>query len=78
MDNIFKINYEKNNRNKSIKISGAKNAILPLMIAKILVPGRTTFKNILNEIEDFKRIYTMLQNVGKLYKYWKRQYDVNF
>ncbi len=43
---------------------GAKNAILPLMVSKLLIPGKTTFTNVPTELEDVKTMMQILTSLG--------------
>lgn len=43
-----------------INSDGAKNAILPLMVSKLLVPGKTIFTNVPTESEDVKTMASSL------------------
>lgn len=47
-----------------INPDGAKNAILPLMISKLLIPQRTTFTNVSTESEDVKTMVQILTSIG--------------
>lgn len=52
------------NDNLEIRPSGAKNAILPLMVSKLLVPGNTIFSNAPVDSEDVKTMLAILTNLG--------------
>lgn len=43
---------------------GAKNAILPLMVSKLLVPGKTIFTNVPTQSEDVKTMASILDSLG--------------
>lgn len=47
-----------------IQPDGAKNAILPLMVSKLLIPGKTRFSNVPLELEDVKTMIDILTSVG--------------
>lgn len=47
-----------------MNIEGAKNAILPLLVAKVFVPGKTTFKNVPSNSEDFQTMIKILNCLG--------------
>lgn len=44
-----------------LDLNGAKNSILPLIIVKILVPGKTTFKNVPFGLIDLNKILEILK-----------------
>lgn len=47
-----------------INPEGAKNAILPLMVSKLLVPGKTIFTNVPTGSEDVKTMIQILELLG--------------
>jgi UDP-N-acetylglucosamine 1-carboxyvinyltransferase len=55
----------------SIKISGAKNAALPLMAATILAPGQ----HILHNVPDLRDTRTMLILLESFGVTWERRQD---
>lgn len=60
----------KNQLKGKIKISGSKNAILPLMAAAILVKGKTILKNV-PRINDIKMMAHLLRIIGAKVEYSK-------
>lgn len=78
MDSLFKKAEVRDNKNGIIVDSdhnnlkdtfvintvGAKNAILPLMISKLLIPDKTTFTNVPTDIEDVKIMANIITCLG--------------
>ncbi|MCW5203039.1 UDP-N-acetylglucosamine 1-carboxyvinyltransferase, partial [Desulfobulbus sp. US4] len=52
----------------SIKVSGAKNAALPLLAATLLTPGTHTLHNV-PDLRDTRTMLMLLQTLGAT---WKR------
>ncbi len=50
-----------------VKISGAKNAALPILAATILCPGRHSIKNV-PQLRDVTTMASILENLGSRVK----------
>ena len=59
-----------------INPDGAKNAILPLMVSKLLVPGKTIFTNVPTESEDVKTMVKILEVLGLSCKTGKETLEI--
>lgn len=60
-----------------INPDGSKNSILPLMVSKILVPGKTIFANVPSECEDIKTMSQILTSLGLKCKFDKSKLEIN-
>ncbi|HID16253.1 MAG TPA: UDP-N-acetylglucosamine 1-carboxyvinyltransferase, partial [Candidatus Atribacteria bacterium] len=49
--------------NGSVKISGAKNAALPLMAATLLAPGKHTLRNV-PDLRDTRTFLKVMEELG--------------
>jgi len=58
----------KKNLNGEIKVNGAKNAVLPLLAAAILLDKPVEFSNV-PKIEDVDRMLELLKNLGAKFKW---------
>lgn len=50
--------------NADIKLSGAKNAVLHLLFASLLVEGTTIFENVPSGLHDYHAVCDILQEIG--------------
>ena len=55
-----------------VKISGAKNAVLPIMAATIIRPGRYTIKNVPN-LRDTRTMISLIKETGAKISFAKNQ-----
>ncbi len=55
-----------------IKISGSKNASLPILAATLLSNKKTIIKNLPN-VRDIKTMLSLLESLGSKIKFYKRQ-----
>ena len=46
-----------------VKISGSKNAALPIIAATVLIQGKTTLYNVPN-IQDVQTMYEIIKDIG--------------
>lgn len=79
-DNCIVINDYNNTKIKEpfiINVEGAKNSILPLMISKLLVPGKTKFTNSPINLEDVKVMINILSSLGLECKSEGLSLDIN-
>ena len=66
-DNSLIINANNDTKIKDtfiINVEGSKNSILPLMVSKLLIPGKTKFINVPINLEDVKIIIQILSSLG--------------
>lgn len=54
--------------NGTVRISGAKNAALPLIAATLLAPGKNTLHNV-PDLRDTRTILKLLENLGVVWNY---------
>ena len=59
-----------------VKISGAKNAALPLLACTILSKNRVTIKNVPN-VKDINTLLKLLSNLGSKFNYEKNCVDID-
>jgi len=62
--------------NGKVKISGAKNAALPLLACTILSKNRVTMKNVPN-VKDINTLLKLLLNLGSKFNYEKNCVDID-
>jgi len=68
--------YQSPNLSGSVKISGAKNAALPLIAATILSNKTTHIKNVPNVV-DVKTLLKLLNNLGAKYSFENNTLEIN-
>ena len=50
-----------------VKISGSKNAALPIIAATVLIKGKTTLYNVPN-IQDVQTMFEIIEDIGGIYE----------
>ena len=68
--------FGKNKLRGQIKISGSKNASLPILAATLLSNKKIILKNI-PKVRDIKTMLTLLQSLGSKIKFSKNQVLIN-
>ncbi len=62
--------------NGTVKISGAKNAALPLLASTILSKNKIVIKNVPN-VKDINTLLKLLSNLGSKYKFEKNKLEID-